>query len=234
MKTTALYTEVYNKIREGIRSGEYPENAPLPAERFLCERYHVSRSTLRTALMLLNQEGLVYTVGGAGTFVQPTYYVQSLKGLYSFAETLKEEGIQIRNDIVSYNLVAADQTLKRRTKCEDGSVFHKIVRLRIAEDCPVMLETSYLPRSRFASVDLNAFVQDSMYEFLRKNYNFAPGRATEQFRPVLPISYEKELLRIYGTVPCMLLERLTYEGEGISEYTRSVIRGDKYMFSVEL
>lgn len=234
MKTIALYTEVYNKILEGIRSGEYPENVPLPAERFLCERYHVSRSTLRTALNLLNKEGVVYTMAGAGTFIQPTYFLQPLKGLYSFAETLKEGGAQIKNDIISYNLVAADQTLLRKTKCSEGSVFHRIVRLRSVRECPLMLETSYLPQNRFAVMDLQEFVNDSMYEFLKKNYNFAPKKAEERLQPILPLPREKEILQIYGNIPCMQVERFTFEEEFIGEYTRSVIRGDKYVFQTDL
>ncbi len=197
MKTTALYTEVYNKILEGIQSGEFSENVPLPAERFLCDKYHVSRSTLRTALMLLNKEGIVYTLAGAGTFIKPTYFVQPLKSFYSFADTLKQKGIEIQkmllnkegivytlagagtfikptyfvqplksfysfadtlkqkgieiqNDIVSYNLIAADQELTRTVKCREGSVFHKIVRLRSARGCPLMIETSYLGGKRIS------------------------------------------------------------------------------------
>ena len=234
MKTTALYTEVYNKILAGIRSGEYPENAPLPAERILCEKYHVSRSTLRAALNLLNKENVVYTMPGAGTFIQPVYLEQSLNSFYSFTDTLKQQNIILKNDIISYHLISADQTLIQRTKCTEGTIFHKVVRLRMTEEQPLMLETSYLPQSRFESLDLNEFVQDSMYEFLKRKYNFQRKSATEYFRPVLPLPREKELLQIYGNVPCMLLERFTYEKNGLSEYTRSVIRGDKNVFTVDL
>ncbi len=121
-----------------------------------------------------------------------------------------------------------------KTRCGEGSIFHKVVRLRSVKECPLMLETSYLPKSRFDAIDISEFVSDSMYEFLKKNYQFAPARATEQFQPVMPTPYEKELLQIYGNTPCMLLERFTFEGEELGEYTRSVIRGDKYVFRVEL
>lgn len=234
MKTTALYTEVYNKILNGIRSGEYPENTPLPAERFLCEKYHVSRSTLRVALNLLNKENIVCTMPGSGTFIQPAYFEQPLNAFYSFADTLKKQNMVIKNDIISYNLVSADQTLIQKTRCKEGTVFHKVVRLRMTRDCPLMLESSFLPQERFPEMELNEFVQDSMYDFLSKKYSFQRKKAKEWLRPVLPLPREKELLQIYRNIPCMLLERFTYEESGLSEYTRSVIRGDKYVFSVNL
>jgi len=234
MKTIPLYTEVYNKILEGIRNGEYSENAPLPAERFLCEKYHVSRSTLRTALMLLNKEGVVYTVAGAGTFIRPTYFVQPLKYLYSFADTLRKRGIITQSDIVSYNLVSADQTLMRKTKCEEGKVFHKLVSLRSTKENPLMIETSYLLQSRFDRIDLKEYANDSMYEFLEKNYNFILTKAVETFRSVMALPHEKELLQIYGNIPCMLVERFSYEEHNLVGYTKSIIRGDKFVFSAEL
>ena len=64
--------------------------------------------------------------------------------------------------------------------------------------------------------------------------HFVPDMATENFKAIIPLQHEKELLQIYGNIPCMLLERFVYEKETLVEYTRSVIRGDKYIFSVDL
>lgn len=71
MKTEALYLEVYRQILNDIKTGVFARNQPLPAERVLCDKYHVSRYTLRTALDLLNQAEVIYTMPGAGTFIQP-------------------------------------------------------------------------------------------------------------------------------------------------------------------
>lgn len=233
MKTTALYTEVYNKILEEIKNGEYPENLPLPAERYLCMKYHVSRSTIRAALNLLNKEGVVYTIHGAGTFIQPSFITQPLKNLYSFTDTLKKMNIQVQNDIVSYNLVIADQFLINKTKCSEGTLFHKIVRLRSTKDCPLMIETSYLPQSCFESIDLQNLEEGSILEVLKRDYGFIPRNASETFRAIIPLQHEKELLQIYTNIPCMLVERVTCDVNNIGIYTKFIIRGDKYIFSVD-
>ena len=73
MKNDALYFEVYQKILDDIKAGEFPRDQAFPAERFLCDKYHVSRHTLRTALELLNKAEVVYTLPGAGTFIQPSF-----------------------------------------------------------------------------------------------------------------------------------------------------------------
>lgn len=78
MKTEALYLEVYRQILNDIKTGVFARNQPLPAERVLCDKYHVSRYTLRTALDLLNQAEVIYTMPGAGTFIQPDFLTQPL------------------------------------------------------------------------------------------------------------------------------------------------------------
>ena len=59
----------------------------------LCDKYHVSRYTLRTALDLLNQAEVIYTMPGAGTFIQPAFLTQPLTQFYSFSSTLKKDNI---------------------------------------------------------------------------------------------------------------------------------------------
>ena len=43
-----------------------------------------------------------------------------------------------------------------------------------------------------------------------------------------------ELLKISPRIPCILLERFSYEEDCLVEYTSSVVRGDKYVFKIEL
>ena len=113
-------------------------------------------------------------------------------------------------------------------------MFHKLLRLRSARTYPLMLETTFLPQSRFLTLDTEALSCGSLYEFLREQYNFHADRATEKFRPVMPRSEERTLLHISSNVPCTLLERYSYEGNALIEYTKSIVRGDKYAFRIEL
>lgn len=234
MHESALYVEIYNKLLQAIKNGEYPENAPLPSERYLCEKYHVSRSTIRQAILLLKEAEAVYTVQGNGTFIKPQVFTQPLTKFYSFTDTLKSSNILIQNEIVDYEKIPSDATMVRKTGFPQGSLFHKILRLRSAKEYPMMLETTYLPCARFMRLDLDILGKSSLYEFLRKNYNFHADNAKETLRPVMPLPEEKALLKMPPNTPCILLERFSYEDGQLIEYTKSIVRGDKYIFRVDL
>jgi len=68
---TPLYVQLANVLRALIESGELKPRALLPSESHLQQQYGVSRGTVRTAVGILRDEGLVVTIGGRGTFVRP-------------------------------------------------------------------------------------------------------------------------------------------------------------------
>lgn len=63
---------VFDKIFMGIASGEYPKGSRLPSENALCEKYGVSRVTVRAALQRLLALDLVETNSGGGTYIKNT------------------------------------------------------------------------------------------------------------------------------------------------------------------
>ena len=234
MQDAALYMQIYEQMLQAIRDGEYVENAPLPSERQLCEKYHVSRSTIRQAMLLLKEMELVYTVQGNGTFVKPQMYTQSLTHFTSFGASLKKSNVLVENRIVAYDTITADTALSRKTGHPVGTPFHRLVRLRFAKEYPLMLEATYLPCSRFTALNTDLLSRGSLHEFLRRNFNFCADSSREMLRSVMPTAEERQLLLMPPNTPCMLLERFGYEGSTLIEYTASTVRGDKYIFQVDL
>ncbi len=70
MNPTPLYTQLADILREMITSGELQPRSPLPSESYLQQEQGVSRGTVRMAVGVLREEGLVLTIAGRGTFVR--------------------------------------------------------------------------------------------------------------------------------------------------------------------
>jgi GntR family transcriptional regulator len=70
MNPIPLYTQLADILRERIKSGELPPRSLLPSESYLQQEQGVSRGTVRMAISILRDEGLVVTISGRGTFVK--------------------------------------------------------------------------------------------------------------------------------------------------------------------
>jgi DNA-binding GntR family transcriptional regulator len=64
------YRQVAIHLRERVESGAYLPGSQLPTEADLVEEFEVARDTVRRAIALLAEEGLVVTVHGRGTYVR--------------------------------------------------------------------------------------------------------------------------------------------------------------------
>ncbi|WP_443183251.1 GntR family transcriptional regulator [Nonomuraea sp. 3N208] len=64
-----VYTQVADRLREQIVTGEFPPGSALPSEAQLCARFGVARNTVRRGLALLEEEGLITTIPSKGRVV---------------------------------------------------------------------------------------------------------------------------------------------------------------------
>ncbi len=87
-----LYVQIAARLRRKIISGAYPVGSRLPTEDKLCERFSVSRHTVREALRMLRDESLVISRKKAGTVVaeasqsDPNFlHATSIEDLMSFS-----------------------------------------------------------------------------------------------------------------------------------------------------
>ena len=68
---TPVYVQVANILRARIESGELLPDRPVPSESQLQQEFGVARGTARKAIGVLREEGLVVTVMGRGSYVNP-------------------------------------------------------------------------------------------------------------------------------------------------------------------
>lgn len=67
-----LYSEIYRSLRERIVEGKHPVGSLLPSEQNLSKEFSCSRMTVRKAISLLANEGLVQSIKGKGVLVIET------------------------------------------------------------------------------------------------------------------------------------------------------------------
>ena len=86
--STPLFQQLAATLRAAIDAGEYPPGSRLPTENELCERYSVSRVTVRKALDELSQGEFLVRKPGKGTFVAEKKIQRKLDGVLSYTNML--------------------------------------------------------------------------------------------------------------------------------------------------
>ncbi len=96
-----LRVAVYSRLSSGIRSGSLLAGSVLPRETELAELLGVSRTVVREALMLLEEDGHIVTRRGIGRFVADALPRPGLERLQSVESLLGDEDVQI--DVIAFN-----------------------------------------------------------------------------------------------------------------------------------
>jgi len=231
-----LYYQLRNILREKIMSGEFHSDERIPPEVELCRQYGVSRITVRKAIEALVLDNLLYTKQGTGTFVTPQKLRRRLPRLYSFTEDMKELGLNPTSTIVEFELTAAEPQDAKLLKLpeHDRNVF-KLVRVRRANDEPILLETTFIPHYLCPELLSANLERDSLYRVLRDQYNLTLHDAEETYEVGIVGTNEAKLLEYRRNQPVFHIRRLANLADGAPfELTRSVGRGDYLQFSLHL
>ncbi|MBU5214198.1 GntR family transcriptional regulator [Heyndrickxia oleronia] len=229
-----LYYQLMDILMGKIEQGELKEHDRLPSERELCEQYNVSRTTVRQTMQELEKEGLIYKEHGKGTFVSPKVINQSLVQFYSFTEEMKKIGKKPSSIVLDFQTVSCESKVAKNMDLSVGELVFRITRLRLADGVPMMYETSFLPVKRFPDLTKEDLEQAPMYNLFRDKYQAIITRANERFKAVTTTEDEAKRLKMSTDEPSLLIERVTFEGTNVIEYTVSIARGDKFSYSVEL
>lgn len=229
-----LYYQLMDIIIEMIEEGNLDPDDKLPSERELCEKYSISRSTVRQAIQELEKDGYIYRIQGKGTFVSPEKFKQDLLEFYSFTEEMKKLGKKPSSKVLDFDIIDCNEKIAKKMKLESGAKLYRFTRLRLADDRPMMLETSYIPCSRFPGLSKEQLEEQAMYDIFKKNYGISFTCAEEIFQSVLTRYKEAELLNYSPDLPSMMIERITHEGNNVIEYTKGIARGDRFKYHVLL
>ena len=229
MSRQSRYREIEQWLRtlvEGARPGD-----PLPSEAELCERFSVSRMTVRQALQELTNDGLVERRRGQGTFVAHRPVHRRPGVFLSFTEEMHRRGAQATSRLLSAGL---DDP--RRPEAEDlglapGSQVVRVARVRLADGVPVALEDAALV-PELAGVLEEDLGGGSLHGALERR-GIVATRATGTITARLARASETELLDLAPQAALLVELRILFDQQGqVFERTETRYVADRYVIDV--
>lgn len=232
---TPLYRQIQMDMRSRVASGELPTGTQVETELELMARYGVSRATVRQALAGLVAEGLLEIKRGRGTFVHGAALEHRLGGFYTFSREIERHGMRPGTRVRQVAIEPADESVAEGLGLASGTPVVALSRIRLADEQPIVSETSYLPAARFRGLEGYDFSEASLYETLSGSFGVRPVRARESFVPVLLTAEEALILGGESGDPVLSVDRTTFDSDGvIIEFCQSILRADRYRYSVEM
>ena len=227
-----LYDLIEQNLRELILHDQLHNGEAVPSEWELADLYGVSRLTVRNALDNLTRQGWLIRRHGVGTFVAHPKITEIAPSKLSFTEQMRSIGRKPSSQLISLRLVPAETDVAGQLKLEPGAPVVEIVRLRLADGEPILLETSCLSQERFPKLEnATELTTHSLYEWLVTNYQTSVAVMDQTLEPVLLNEAQATLLQTQPGTPAMLSKVLAYtNGAEPIEYSWSVTRGDQCRF----
>lgn len=216
---------VADVLRHQIHSGAFADG--VPPEQALAEEFAASRNTVREALALLRDEGLIDRAPRVGTRVATRKYDHGLDALLGLQETLKGHGT-VRNEVRTATRITAPPAVARRLRLEPGERVVYLERLRYLGDTPLSLDLTYLaPDIGAAVLDLDLAGTD-IFVLIEQVAGQPLGSADLALEAVSADPHTAATLETPDGAALLMLERLTRLDDGRPvdlEYIR--MRGDR-------
>jgi GntR family transcriptional regulator len=244
----ALYRDLADVLRREITEGKLPPGAVMHSEADLVERYGVSRNTVRGALGLLTNEGLL-TVGNGrrGRRVrQPTPLVvyasqsesvdrRTAAGVDAWVNDVREQGRE-PSQTITVEMVQADAAVGRWLEVGEGSLVAVRRRIRSIDGIPDNINDTFYPLELAQEIPeiLNpADVPQGIIALMRE-HGYRQVRYADELRWRPPTPSEKAQLNVPTGVAVLVQTRTGYTADRPVKTTVTTWPGDSHIMIYEL
>lgn len=230
-----LQNQILILLKRNIEAAHLHEGDKLPTEEEICRVYGVSRSTVRFAIQILEQEGIVTRIRGKGTFVGAAKVKRKSEGIYSFSRQMKELNKVPSSKFIKLQKKIASRTLAKSLQINETDMVFSISRIRCADGIPVIFETTYIPVQVLPRLSVKEIESDSLYEILKNTGGIIPHIAEETFESIVLNHKLCKILACRLESSGFYIERIAKTKDGaVVEFTKSYMRGDYCKISITL
>ncbi len=169
--TSSRFATIAHDVRERIALGDYGDIGALDSESQLCTRYAVSRPTVRRALEVLRDEGLVESRHGAGWFVTGAAFHQRLAiGSFRHATSaVAEAGKTIERHVVEFGYRPAPGSLARSLDLAEATEVLYARSLRTVDGEGLDVVREWVPGELAGPVSRDAATRPGIWDTLTRN-----------------------------------------------------------------
>jgi GntR family transcriptional regulator len=221
--------DVRRVLADQIATGDLRPGQRLGAERALATELGVSRTTLRQALAVLEESGMVRRVPGrgGGTFVSKGKIERDLSRVVGVPAWLRSQGVVAGTRVLSARMSGASESAAQALRLRPGDLVIDLVRIRLADGSPISVEQAMLPADRFPGL-LELPLGGSVYDLLEEHFGTRPKEAVERIEVVAASPDEAMVLDVAPGAPLLSISRTTTDtADEPIEFSHDLFRADR-------
>src|SRR5574337_907991 len=197
-KLTELTEAAQQELRQAITRGTYIPGSQLPTEEELGALLGVSRTVVREALRVLEDDGLITRRHGVGTFVRTRPILKNLNFNFGITEMIESAGLKPGTSHMAIHREAATEEIASQLNIAIGAELITIERVRTAGDRPVVYSLDTFPEAlvRADDFDPNRLLKESLYQILQTDFGHVIEYGVAQSLPASASALIAERLAI--------------------------------------
>ncbi len=157
-----------------IQENDLQAGEKLPSERFLCELWNVSRSTLRAALHRLLVEDVIEANHGKGYYIKKQKIKRNLQDMKSLILCASEQNYRVETKVLRQEVISGNKRLSEIFKNKIKDPILELLRIRYIDGIPALLEYNYTDLTRCPELEKMDFENIPYYQALELRYQLLP------------------------------------------------------------
>ncbi len=216
IKQDVLAGHVKRELEEMILNRELTPGDKLESELVLAEKFGVSRVTLREALKLMENDGLITKKNGVGTFVaMPSPFISGrLEIDFSLSDAAGTAGMPLDTCNVDYIFREPSKREKEKLQLAEGEKVVCYIRKRyLAGNC-IALSFDVLPSACISTDVASELKNRSLYLFLEHECHYTIEAGDAELSATIATEYFADEMGISIGDPLLLVEQVDFEAKG--------------------
>ncbi|MCI1902813.1 MAG: GntR family transcriptional regulator [Enterococcaceae bacterium] len=231
--TPPIYIQIHDQLKKQIAAGIYKIGDRLPSERELSVQFGVSRMTLRQAVQLLADEGILERKVGSGTYIANKKVQEKMSGVTSFTEIMKAQGKHPSSRTLSYYTTLPSSSEQEELQLAPDETILKMERIRYADNVPICFEVASLPAALVQGFTKHE-ITTSLYHTLETKGKQEIKHAEQTITAQLASEQTADYLRVKRGDAILKLRQVSYLNNGKPfEYVRTQYAGNRFEFYLE-
>ena len=231
MQKIPRYRQIAASIKNNISTGKYLPEQPLPTEARLREEFSVSRVTIRQAIKLLVDEGILESIQGSGTYVRRKKVDYNIYHMTSLAEKL-EQDVNSHSDVLIFEITYPSEDIATLLDIGMKERIYYVKRVRYIEETAVTLEHTWMPLALFPDLTFQ-IMQGSKYQFMEQEKGMIIDYSEQEIEPVLPNQETIDHLKLEPNQPILMKTTRSFLLDGTAfEVSRNYFKSSDYKFTL--